>query len=314
MRHLDQRYTLSDRHLYFLRYDKKYLYPYEVSLGKIMHEESGPSWGMRGLRKWLKAEPETRDELLKLVQDSRRFLESDTVAMLEGVLDLPATKIREVMTPRTAMVSLQEDDQLFDILPVLIESAHSRFPVFSSDQPDNVVGMLLAKDLLPFLSDRNTKVDIHALMRQPLYVPESARSDQVLRMLKNTQNHIAIVIDEYGTTSGLVTLEDILEEIVGEIEDEHDNNNEESQFILTEAEVADNNSWLVQALTPIEYFNEKLDANFSDDEVETMGGLLLQEIGLVSDLQGQVIELDNWEFTITEADARSIHQIRAVRQ
>ena len=278
-----------------------------------MHEESSPSWGMRGLRKWLKVEPETRDELLKLVQDSRRFLESDTVAMLEGVLDLPATKIREVMTPRTAMVSLQEDDQLLDILHVLIESAHSRFPVFSSDQPDNVVGMLLAKDLLPFLSEGSAKIDIRRLMRQPLYVPESARSDQVLRMLKNTQNHIAIVIDEYGTTSGLVTLEDILEEIVGEIEDEHDNADEEGQFIVPDP--ADtSNTWLVQALTPIEYFNSALNADFSDDEVETVGGLLLQEIGLVSDLQGQMVELDNWQFTIQEADARSIHLIRATRQ
>lgn len=279
-----------------------------------MQEESSPSWGMRGLRKWLKTEPETRDELLKLVQDSRRFLEPDTVAMLEGVLDLPATKIREVMTPRTAMVSLQEDDQLLDILDVLIESAHSRFPVFSADQPDNVVGMLLAKDLLPFLKDREQKLDIHTLMRQPLYVPESARSDQVMRMLKNTQTHIAVVIDEYGTTSGLVTLEDILEEIVGEIEDEHDKVDNEAQFIVPDHQLNQANSWIVQALTPIEHFNSVLDADFSDDEVETVGGLLLQEIELVSDLQGQVIELENWLFTILEADSRSIHLIRAVRQ
>ena len=279
-----------------------------------MHEESGPSWGMRGLRKWLGTAPETRDELLKLVQDSRRFLEPDTVAMLEGVLDLPATKIREVMTPRTAMVSLQEDDQLLDILHVLIESAHSRFPVFSSDQPENVVGILLAKDLLPFLTDRSSVVDVHSLMRQPLFVPESARSDQVLRMLKNTQTHIAIVIDEYGSTAGLVTLEDILEEIVGEIEDEHDNVDEEAQFIIPDKSHNTPNTWIVQALTPIEHFNNVLDADFSDDEVETVGGLLLQEIGLVSDLQGQVIELDDWQFTIIEADARTIHLIRAVRK
>ncbi|MEG0481689.1 MAG: CBS domain-containing protein [Acinetobacter sp.] len=279
-----------------------------------MHEESGPSWGMRGLRKWLGTAPETRDELLKLVQDSRRFLEPDTVAMLEGVLDLPATKIREVMTPRTAMVSLQEDDQLLDILHVLIESAHSRFPVFSSDQPENVVGILLAKDLLPFLTDRSSVVDVHSLMRQPLFVPESARSDQVLRMLKNTQTHIAIVIDEYGSTAGLVTLEDILEEIVGEIEDEHDNVDEEAQFIIPDTSHNTPNTWFVQALTPIEHFNNVLDADFSDDEVETVGGLLLQEIGLVSDLQGQVIELDDWQFTIIEADARTIHLIRAVRK
>jgi len=279
-----------------------------------MQEESGPSWGMRGLRKWLGTAPETRDELLKLVQDSQRFLEPDTVAMLEGVLDLPATKIREVMTPRTAMISLQEDDELLDILHVLVESAHSRFPVFSSDQPDNVVGILLAKDLLPFLTEQGAKVDVRALMRQPLFVPESARSDQVLRMLKHTQTHIAIVIDEYGTTSGLVTLEDILEEIVGEIEDEHDNADEEAQYIVPDPTQQTANTWLVQALTPIEHFNTVLDADFSDDEVETVGGLLLQEIGLVSDLQGQVIDLENWEFTIVEADARTIHLIRAVRK
>jgi magnesium and cobalt transporter len=269
---------------------------------------------MRGLRKWLGTAPETRDELLKLVQDSRRFLEPDTVAMLEGVLDLPATKIREVMTPRTAIMSLQEDDQLLDILHVLIESAHSRFPVFSADQTDNVVGILLAKDLLPFLTERNVKVDIRSLMRQPVFVPESARSDQVLRMVKNTQSHIAIVIDEYGSTSGLVTLEDILEEIVGEIEDEHDIADEEALYIVPDNDPTTANTWIVQALTPIENFNTILDADFSDDEVETMGGLLLQEIGLVSDLQGQTIELGDWEFTIIEADARTIHLIRAVRQ
>lgn len=279
-----------------------------------MVDESSPSWGMRGLRKWLGTAPETRDELLKLVQDSRRFLEPDTVAMLEGVLDLPATKIREVMTPRTAIISLQEDDQLLDILHVLIESAHSRFPVFSANQTDNVVGILLAKDLLPFLTERNVKVDIRSLMRQPVFVPESARSDQVLRMLKNTQTHIAIVIDEYGSTSGLVTLEDILEEIVGEIEDEHDIADEEGLYIVPDNDPTTANTWIVQALTPIEHFNTILDADFSDDEVETMGGLLLQEIGLVSDLQGQTIELGDWEFTIIEADARTIHLIRAVRQ
>ncbi|ENV38759.1 hypothetical protein F959_00193 [Acinetobacter venetianus RAG-1 = CIP 110063] len=279
-----------------------------------MVEESSPSWGMRGLRKWLGTAPETRDELLKLVQNSRRFLEPDTVAMLEGVLDLPATKIREVMTPRTAIISLQEDDQLFDILDVLIESAHSRFPVFSADQSDNVVGILLAKDLLPFLTERTVNVDIRALMRQPVFVPESARSDQVLRMLKNTQTHIAIVIDEYGSTSGLVTLEDILEEIVGEIEDEHDIADEEALYIVPDNDPTTANTWIVQALTPIEHFNTILDADFSDDEVETMGGLLLQEIGLVSDLQGQTIELGDWQFTIIEADARTIHLIRAVRQ
>lgn len=276
-----------------------------------MQDESSPSWA-RGLRKWLNTAPETRDELLKLVQDSRRFLEPDTVAMLEGVLDLPATKVREVMTPRTALISLNEDDDLLDIIPVLIESAHSRFPVFSAEQHDSVVGVLLAKDLLPFLTHRNSdKVDIQALMRQPLFVPESARSDQVLRMLKNTQTHLAIVIDEYGTTSGIVTLEDILEEIVGEIEDEHDDSDPYAHYIVPEPEQP--NTWRVQALTPIEHFNQVLDSDFSDEDVETMGGLLLQELGLVNDLQGQTLELHGWRFRIIEADARTIQLIEAVR-
>ena len=152
------------------------------------------------------------------------------------------------------------------------------------------------------------------LMRRPLFIPESARSDQVLRMLKNTQTHIAIVIDEYGSTSGLVTLEDILEEIVGEIEDEHDKADPEAEFIVPDHESNETNAWLVQARTPIEHFNDLLNTDFPEDEVETMGGLLLQEIGLVSDLQGQMVELENWQFTILKADARTIHLIRAVRK
>lgn len=276
-----------------------------------MSDDSPSSWGMRGLRKWLGTAPETRDELLKLVQESRRFLEPDTVAMLEGVLDLSATKIKEVMTPRPAMISLQEHDVLFDVLDVLVDSAHSRFPVFSEQQPDTVIGILLAKDLLPFILQSERQLVLSEILRPPLFVPESARTDQVLRMLKNTQTHIAIVVDEYGSTAGLVTLEDILEEIVGEIEDEHDLVNEETQWIVADADV--NNAWFVQARTPIEYFNETLKTQFSDEEVETMGGLLLQEMGLVNDLQGQVIELEGWSFSIVEADARTIQSIRAVR-
>lgn len=273
--------------------------------------EEGPSWSMRGLKKWLSTAPGTRDELMKLVHDSRRFLEPDTVDMLEGVLDLPATQIREIMTPRPAIVSLAEDDALLDILPVLIESAHSRFPVFSATEQDTVVGILLAKDLLPVLGQTGQLIDIKSLMRQPVFVPETARSDQVLRMLKHTQTHIAIVVDEYGTTSGIVTLEDLLEEIVGEIEDEHDVDDPLAEYIIPDHEIS--GTWLVQALTPIEHFNDVLSAEFSTEEVETIGGLLLQEIGRVSDLEGQVVNLGDWTFKILQADARSIILVRAVK-
>lgn len=274
-------------------------------------ESQGPSWSMRGLKKWLSTAPETRDELMKLVHDSRRFLEPDTVDMLEGVLDLPATQIREIMTPRPAIISLSEDDALLDILPTLIESAHSRFPVFCSNEQDTVVGILLAKDLLPVLSQTDQQIAISSLMRQPVFVPETARSDQVLRMLKHTQTHIAIVVDEYGTTSGIVTLEDLLEEIVGEIEDEHDVDDPLAEYIIPDHEIS--GTWLVQALTPIEHFNDVLSAEFSTEEVETIGGLLLQEIGRVSDLEGQVVNLGDWTFKILQADARSIILVRAVK-
>lgn len=281
-----------------------------------MREEPSPSWTMRGLKKWLSTAPETRDELMKLVHDSRQFLEPDTVDMLEGVLDLPATQIREIMTPRPALVSLFENDKLFDILPVLIDSAHSRFPVFSNEEPDTVVGILLAKDLLPILNNRTehdaeNSIDIKTLMRQPIFVPETARSDQVLRMLKHTQTHIAIVVDEYGTTAGIVTLEDLLEEIVGEIEDEHDGDDPLADYIVPDHEIS--GAWQVQALTPIEHFNDVLSADFSAEEVETIGGLLLQEIGRVSDLEGQVVTLGDWTFKILQADTRSITLVRALK-
>ncbi len=276
-----------------------------------MREEPSPSWAMRGLKKWLSTAPETRDELMKLVQDSRQFLEPDTVDMLEGVLDLPATQIREIMTPRPALVSLYEDDELLNILPVLIQSAHSRFPVFSVTEPDTVVGILLAKDLLPVLVGNHEGITIKSLMRQAVFVPETARSDQALRMLKHTQTHIAIVVDEYGTTAGIVTLEDLLEEIVGEIGDEHDIHDPLAEYIIPDHEIS--GAWLVQALTPIEHFNDVLDAEFSAEEVETIGGLLLQEIGLVSDLEGQLITLGDWLFKIIKADARSISLVRAIK-
>ena len=179
---------IYNRQAYFLRYDKTTF----LDIKSLQEKSCTRNQARRGYARFTQMAGNCTRNSRRTAKISTRFtsiLEPDTVAMLEGVLDLPATKIREVMTPRTSMISLQEDDQLLDILHVLVESAHSRFPVFSSDQTDNVVGILLAKDLLPFLTEPTTKVDIRALMRQPLFVPESARSDQVLRMLK-TPRHI----------------------------------------------------------------------------------------------------------------------------
>lgn len=276
-----------------------------------MKEEAGPSWSMRGLRKWLANAPETRDELLGLVQDSRRFLEPETVDMLEGVLSMPAMQVREIMTPRPSIVGLHDDDALLEIMPVLIESAHSRFPVFSSVDRENVVGVLLAKDLLQFLYSRDEHFDLKSRLRQPVFVPETARADQLLALLRNSQSHLAVVVDEYGYTAGIVTLEDLLEEIVGEIEDEHDDNSNLSEYI--QPDPVHEGHWLVQAHTPIEWFNQHFNTRYTGEGVETIGGLLLQDIGRVSDLVGQSITLADWCFTVLEADARSMRLLSAVR-
>lgn len=276
-----------------------------------MKEDGAPSWSMRGLRKWLANAPETRDELLNLVQDSRRFLEPDTVDMLEGVLSLPAIQVREIMTPRPAIVGLHDDDELLEIMPVLIESAHSRFPVFSSQDRESVVGILLAKDLLQFLYSRGLHFDLKSHMRQAVFVPETARADQLLAQLRISQSHLAVVVDEYGHTAGIVTMEDLLEEIVGEIEDEFDDVDEQADWI--QPVLDSDRTWIVEAQTPIETFNEYFGTDFVGESVETMGGLLLHELGRVNDLIGQEVQLDEWLFTIIHADARSIRTLRATR-
>lgn len=276
-----------------------------------MKEDGAPSWSMRGLRKWLANAPETRDELLNLVQDSRRFLEPDTVDMLEGVLSLPAIQVREIMTPRPAIVGVHDDDELLEIMPVLIESAHSRFPVFSSEDRESVMGILLAKDLLQFLYSHGQHFDLKARMRPAVFVPETARADQLLAQLRISQSHLAVVVDEYGHTAGIVTMEDLLEEIVGEIEDEYDDADEQADWIQPDAHI--DQAWIVEAQTPIETFNEYFGTDFVGEGVETMGGLLLRELGRVNDLIGQEVQLDEWLFTIIHADARSIRTLRAMR-
>ncbi len=277
-----------------------------------MKEEPASSWSMRGLRKWLANAPETRDELLGLVQDSRRFVEPDTVDMLEGVLSLPAIQVREIMTPRPAVVGMYDDDEMIEIMPVLIESAHSRFPIFSSTDRESVLGVLIAKDLLQFLYSKDQHFDLKACMRPAVFVPETARADHLLTQLRLSKSHMAIVVDEYGNTAGVVTLEDLLEEIVGEIADEHDDL--ESELAMIRPDPEQDGDWLIQAQTLIESFNEHFETEFVGDGVETIGGLLLAELGRVNDLVGQVVEIDGWRFTVLEADARSVRLLRVTQQ
>ena len=279
-----------------------------------------PSWSMRGLKRWLQTAPETRDELVKLVQDSHKFLEPDTVDMLEGVLDLPATQVREIMTPRPQVEGIHENDSLDHILTNILEITHSRYPVFDSQDDDAVIGILLAKDLIPLLVDKvrradsgnteeETGFDLKSVLRQPLYISETARSDTLLRSLQRTQVHMAVVVDEFGHMVGVVTMEDLLEEIVGDIVDEHDNFDEDSDRNNIIEHPTKDNTWIVQAPTPIEVCNEILNTEFDDTDVDTMGGLVMQQLGHVGNLLGQTVNTAGWQISIIEAEDRFIKML-----
>ncbi|WP_296245785.1 MULTISPECIES: CBS domain-containing protein [unclassified Psychrobacter] len=281
---------------------------------------SPSSWSMRGLKRWLSTAPETRDELIRLVQDSRQFLEPDTVDMLEGVLDLPATQVREIMTPRPQVVGLHETTSLAEVMDIILETTHSRYPVFDSQDDDAVIGILLAKDLIPILvhmvRDQEDKIDskrLRDLVRQPLYISETARSDTLLRSLQRTQVHMAIVVDEFGNFAGVVTMEDLLEEIVGDIVDEHDDFDEDSDINNIIADPERPNTWRVQASTVIEDCNDELGAHFDDTDVDTMGGLVMQALGHVGDLEGESVRIDDWQITITDVEGRFIQNLELTK-
>lgn len=278
--------------------------------------DDSSSWSMRGLKRWLSTAPETRDDLLKLVQDSRQFLEPDTVDMLEGVLDLPATQVREIMTPRPQVTAVSSSDDLAEILSVVIETEHSRYPVFDSHDDNAVVGILLAKDLIPLLKARvdgeESVLKLSEIVRKPLYISETARSDTLLRLLQKAQVHMAIVVDEFGSVSGVVTMEDLLEEIVGDIVDEHDDIDEDSDINNIVPHSEKSGVWLVQASTLISDCNEILGSHFDDADVDTMGGLVMQALGSVSHLQGEVVQIDDWQITIVDVEGRFIRLLELV--
>lgn len=276
-----------------------------------MSDDSSNSGGWtRGLKRWLSTAPETRDELIRLVQDSHRFLEPDTVDMLEGVLELPATQVREIMTPRPQVIAIHSDDDMAKVLSVVLDSEHSRYPVFDAHDANVVVGILLVKDLILTLKDRiegmDTPLQLDKLVRKPLYISETARSDTLLRSLQRAQVHMAIVVDEFGSVSGVVTMEDLLEEIVGDIVDEHDDIDEDSTINNIVTHPDKQGVWLVQASTLIEDCNDTLGSAFDNTDVDTMGGLVMQALGAVSNLQDEMVIIDDWQLTIVEAEGRFI--------
>jgi magnesium and cobalt transporter len=263
------------------------------------------TWFAR-LTQALSGEPQSREELIEELRHAQAngLLSNDTLSMIEGAIQVAELTVADVMVPRAQTVFLPIDVPQKDILNIVIESGHSRFPVHDGDK-DEILGILLAKDLLRCLA-KGAPCDIRALLRPVAMIPESKRLNILLKEFRLSRSHMAIVVDEYGGVAGLVTIEDVLEQIVGDIDDEHDVD-EASKLILAQPD----GRFLVSALTPIADFNERFGTEFSDDEFDTVGGMVTSEMGHLPEA-GEEAELGSFHFQVTKADARRVHQF-AVR-
>jgi magnesium and cobalt transporter len=262
------------------------------------------SW-LRRLASSITGEPRDLEELAAVLVEARErgLIDADVLQMLESVLEVSEIQVRDIMVPRSQMVVINRDDTADRILPIVIESGHSRFPVVGEDR-DEVAGILLAKDLLRFfVEDEPAEFDIKECLRPAVFIPESKRLNVLLKEFRATHNHMAIVVDEYGGVSGLLTIEDVLEQIVGDIGDEYDI--DESEGIRKEAD----RSWTVPALTRIEDFNLAFGTRFSDEEFDTIGGLILHELGRMP-RRGEAVQIGGLELKVTRADRRRIETLR----
>ncbi|RAR62070.1 magnesium and cobalt transporter [Onishia taeanensis] len=253
-------------------------------------------------------EPSSRDELREFLREAgpRMRLDQDALTIIEGALQISDQQVREVLIPRSQVTAIAADQPPEDYLSVILETGHSRYPVIGENL-DEVKGILLAKDLLPLLmksQENRDSFDLTNILRPAMFVPESKRLNSLLKEFRETHNHMAVVVDEYGGTAGIVTIEDILEQIVGDIEDEHDTDEEEDIRELGDG------CYAIRALTPIEDFNERFDTDFSDEEFDTLGGLVMQSFGHLP-RRGEFAELGDWRFTVLNADNRRIRLLQA---
>ena len=263
--------------------------------------------------RWLKritqsmsGEPRDLAELIEDLREAseRGLFNGDALVMLEGVLAVADMQVRDIMVPRSQMVFVERDESPDKLVQLVVESGHSRFPVIGEDR-DQILGILLAKDLLRLQIDGGEHFAIREYMRPVVFVPESKRLNVLLKEFRLSHNHLAMVVDEYGGVCGLVTIEDVIEQIVGEIDDEHDV--EDDQTIRRESE----REFSVRALTPIAEFNEYFGTAFSDEEYDTIGGLLMQEFGRLP-RRGETIQIGELEFRILRADRRRIDLLRVI--
>ncbi len=249
-------------------------------------------------------EPKSRKELLDIIKGAanNRVVDQEALNIIEGALDVSSQQVREIMVPRAQMVMLDQDESIDKIIKKVVDSGHSRFPVVG-ETTDDLKGILLAKDLLPLLLGGLEKFDLEKILRPANIIPESKRLNVLLKEFRENRYHMALVIDEYGSISGLVTIEDILEEIVGEIEDETD---EEGEDMIRQVA---KNDYIMKALTPIEDFNEYFEAHIEDDEFDTIGGIIMQAFGRMPE-RNEKVKVQGFSFRVLYSDSRKIHLLR----
>jgi magnesium and cobalt transporter len=266
-----------------------------------MNEDDKPGWLDR-LSTFLLREPEDREQLLELLHSAyeNNLLDADALSMIEGVMQVSEMQVRDIMIPRSQMDVIDITDPPEKFIPHVIETAHSRFPVIDENK-DDVIGILLAKDLLRYYAGKD--FDVRDMLRPAVFIPEAKRLNVLLKDFRSNRNHIAIVVDEYGGVAGMVTIEDVLEQIVGDIEDEYDFDETEDNIIRDI-----NGRYRVKALTEIADFNEALGTDFSDEEFSTIGGLVVSQFGHLPKRSEQ-ITFDNLSFTVLRADSRRLHTL-----
>lgn len=255
-------------------------------------------------------EPSHKNQLIKVIRSAQQndLIEADALLMIEGVLSLSDLKVRDIMVSRSKMITVSEDQCLTEILEIVTESGHSRFPITDEDQ-NSIVGILHAKDLLMFYKheDPHAAFDIKEIQRQALFIPESKEVSSLLKDFRINKNHMAVIIDEYGNASGFITIEDILEKIVGDIEDEFDS---DPDTFIKETKP---NQFVVQAVTPIEEFNEYFDCALDNSEFDTIGGLVSQAFGHVPDINEEIVLIDTFKIKVVGADKRKLESIEVTR-
>lgn len=268
-------------------------------------KEESASWFVR-LKQLLQVEPQNQKELVGLLRDAqnRSLINAETLAMIEGAILFSKMRARDIMLPKNQMVCINKDDDFDKIIEVVTHTGHSRFPV-TGENSDEVVGILHSKDLLRYQQAHVETFDLLDICRQVTFVPESRLLDSLLSEFRSNRNHMAIVVDEYGEVSGFVTIEDIIEQIIGDIEDEFDI--DEEAYIKSH----DDRHYIIKGHTPIMEFNEQLHADFSDETYDTMGGIIMYHFGHLPK-RGESITIDFFEFKIINADARKIKLVECI--